>query len=289
MNGHVVFQLSDPHLSRDRGYTAAGWEACLRHVAQARPDFVVATGDQVMDDPDDAADQQHARATLDRLAIPWAAIPGNHDIGDSGPAPHMGQDVTPARMERWQRLYGPDRWVRDLGAWRLIGLNAQLPGSALTGAAQAQQDWLEQTLRAAPERPAMVFLHKPLCFFDHGETAASEYLLDPAGRDALATLLRAGTVRLVASGHAHCARVAWPGGVPHVWAPSATLLGGGGADVPGDSQPGMVRYELGADGDVRFDFVRPLELVAFDPVPLKRLHGAMRFAPPLAGAVVAGA
>jgi len=48
-------------------------------------------------------------------------------------------------MERWQGHYGPSRWCRDLGAWRLIGIDTALLGSGLPEEEQ-QNQFLERSL-----------------------------------------------------------------------------------------------------------------------------------------------
>src|SRR5882762_702955 len=136
MTRHHVIQVSDLHLSAARAYNQPGWEACLAHIAAERPDLVVATGDLVLDDPDLDADHAFAHRELARIAAPWLALPGNHDIGDANPAPYMGQHLDPRRLQRYLHVHGADRWTRELGAWRLIGINAMLPGSDLAAEAE---------------------------------------------------------------------------------------------------------------------------------------------------------
>ena len=148
MSRHTLIQVSDLHLSALRAYNYRGWAACRDHINRVRPDLVVATGDLVLCDPDHDPDHEFVAAELARLDVPWAALPGNHDIGDTGPRPYMGQWVSDARRQRYLDRVGPDWWARDLGRWRIIGLNAQLPESGL--AAEAEQfAWLETELQRA--------------------------------------------------------------------------------------------------------------------------------------------
>lgn len=276
-------QVADLHLSRARSYTQAGWEACLRHINEARPDLVVFAGDQVQDDPDDADDQLFARRQLERTQAPWVALPGNHDIGDDGPAPHMEQAITPSRLAAWTRINGPDRWTRELGRWRVIGLNAMLAGGILVENEKDQLDWLDTVIADDRKRPLIIFIHKPFYLHHRNEEIDSEYLVERPGREALLARLARGNVRLIASGHAHHRRVVTIDSVPQVWAPSAALLGKTPSiSFGGDPSPGLVRFLLDDSGDTRFEFVAPEGLAAFDATDLRRVYGTMRFAPPFA-------
>jgi hypothetical protein len=72
-----------------------------------------------------------ARRLLDRLAVPWRAVPGNHEIGDNPWHGAPGDSgVDPGRLVRWAGALGPDRWALDIQGWTLIALNTQLFGSA---------------------------------------------------------------------------------------------------------------------------------------------------------------
>jgi 3',5'-cyclic AMP phosphodiesterase CpdA len=95
-----MLQISDPHLSAARGYGVANFDAAVVAANASRPDLVVASGDLVLDDPDDRADQDFARSRFDRLTTRWRALPGNHDIGDTPPDPWMGDVVTDDRRGR---------------------------------------------------------------------------------------------------------------------------------------------------------------------------------------------
>jgi 3',5'-cyclic AMP phosphodiesterase CpdA len=286
LSRHVVYQVSDLHLSRERAYAVPGWRACLRHIAAERPDLVVATGDHVLDDPDDDPDRDFARAELGRIATPWRAVPGNHDIGDNIRPAHMGQEITAERLARWHQAYGDDRFVHDVGRWRLIGINAILFGTGLPGEAQ-QAQWLAALVDEEPRRPIALFLHKPLALAQLDEGAGANHVAPEARRSLLATLSR-GNLRLVASGHWHQYRTLVLGGVAQVWAPSAGFIG---LDLPlptpGTRRPGMVGYAFDGD-DVVFQHIEPPGLVGADIMSLWQRHRAMRHAPPLAASAETG-
>jgi len=278
MSRHHVIQVTDLHLSAERAYNYASWKACLDHINDVKPDFVAVTGDLVLDDPDHAPDHSFVHGELSRIEVPWAALPGNHDIGDTGPRPYMDQWITDERRQRFLGHYGADWWARDLGAWRLLGLNAQLMGSSLA-AEDEQLTWLEAQVRDAQDRPLAVFLHKPL-FIDHpAEAGDPVWCVLQEGRQATLQMLQQGNLRLVACGHAHHYRTLNFDGVAMVWAPStAQIINNEVAPFQGLHEPGIVHYRF--DGDkVEYGLVKPSGLIASDLTDIVEMHGTMRQAP----------
>jgi len=278
MSGHHVIQVTDLHLSAERAYNYLSWKACLDHINDVKPDFVAVTGDLVLDDPDHAPDHAFVHRELSRIEVPWAALPGNHDIGDTGPRPYMGQWITDERRQRFLGHYGADWWARDLGTWRLLGLNAQLVGSGL--AAEAEQlTWLQSQVADADDRPLALFLHKPL-FVDHPAEAGDPVwcVLEEGRREILETLQR-GKLKLVACGHAHHYRTLNFGDIAMVWAPStAQIINNEVAPFQGLHEPGVVHYRFD-DDKVEYGLVKPYGLVASDLTDIVEAHGIMRPAP----------
>jgi len=222
-----LIQLSDPHLGARRAYHQDNWETVLEILAADPPDLIIVTGDMVLSDPDVEEDHAFARAQLDRLPAPWRAIPGNHDIGDNLVSGAMRQRVDAARLERWARHWGEDRWAFAAGGWLLVGVNAQILNAPGLPAEADQQAWLEATLAAAdPALPVALFVHKPL-FMDHpSETEMDQSALDPEARRRLLAPFAGRRLKLVASGHKHQWRCFGLGGVRHVWAPSTAAVNG---------------------------------------------------------------
>ena len=170
-------------------------------------------GDLALDGTGD--DLAAARLQLDRLAAPWRAVPGNHDIGDNPwDGSPEGIAVDADRRQRWLDAIGPDWWSVTLGDWRLVAVDAQLFGSGLEAEAQ-QWSWLEEQFASAaqgrsrssptsrsPRRPAKL-------------AASPVYRFVPERRGArLTELTAAGAVDVVLSGHVHQYRVLDADGVP---------------------------------------------------------------------------
>src|SRR5262249_31062045 len=159
-------------------------------------DLVVLGGDMVLDDPDTEEDHVFARAQVERIAAPWRAIPGNHDVGDTEPKPYKDQPITVTRRMRYLGHYGEDRWCTDLGRWRLIGLNDLLFASDLD-AEREQSEWLKARLAEWPRQPIALFPHKPLCLDVLDEEVVTQSVITPVGRRRLLDVISNSDVRLI--------------------------------------------------------------------------------------------
>lgn len=220
-----IVQVSDLHLSRARAYYLDNWDIVIDWLERERPDLVVATGDVMLSSPDDADDMAFAREQLDRIPVPWKAIPGNHDIGDNVVSGSMRQRVDATRRGRWLDTFGIDYWRHDLGGWTLVGVNAQILNSDGLEAEAEQAAWLADTVAAVPaERPIALFVHKPLFMDRPSETAMSADCLDLEARRRLMAPFAGRALRLIASGHKHQYRSFGLDGIIHLWAPSTGVI-----------------------------------------------------------------
>jgi alkaline phosphatase D len=230
-----VVQLSDTHLAAGCGVPSP-MRSLIDWIESEPPDLIVHSGDIVWEDPDRADDRAFAREVIDALPCPVHAIPGNHDVG------FFETEHFARRLAAFRDTWGADRFVVDGDGWRLVGIDVYAVGDA------AADGWI--TRAAATSDPLAVFIHQPLT----GEPSDGWDLPAPV-RARCYELLAGRDVRLVASGHRHCA-VARPqlDGATHVWAPSATLTG----SEPyhgGDPSPGAVEYRFHPDGGWTHRFV----------------------------------
>jgi hypothetical protein len=147
-------------------------------------------------------------------------VPGNHDLGDGS-----GESPLDERLLRaYREHFGPDHWVQQAGAWKLLGINAQLLG---TGSAQeaALWAWIEEQARPSAEHAhTALFLHRPMLRPLASEhTRKGRYVSRAAADRPLKGPLQS-TLRLVVSGHAHQYLDTTVEGVRHLWMPSSAFI-----------------------------------------------------------------
>ncbi len=253
-----VIVVSDSHLSERAPESDVNWAAVAEYIQVTKPDLVLHLGDLSLDGTHDQGDLTFARSRLDRLAVPWLAVPGNHDVGDNPGGSDHGM-ISEERRQQWLDTIGADRWSAEAGGWRLVGVNAQLFGSGM--AAEAEQwAFLESETQEAAGPVALV-LHKPVTAAPAERAAAPTYRFVPASaQERLGGL----PVDLVLSGHVHQYREHEFGGVARLWAPTCWAV------IPEHAQPsvgvrrsGILALEFGtddsdADNDtVRHEFIEP--------------------------------
>jgi hypothetical protein len=239
--------VSDTHLSVRAPEAERNWSAITTHIARARPDLVIHLGDLTLDGMREADDLRFGRTQLDRLAVPWRAVPGNHDIGDNlSPLTPADAGVNPVRRQRWIDIIGADWWALDVSGWDLIGINAQLFGSG-SPAEKDQWTWLGNQLGGTKStQPTVLITHKPI-EADQDEVAAApgyRFLPWPARRR-LSDLLNGRRPRLVLSGHVHQFRSLQIGDTTHAWAPTTWAVLPDAAQAPlGIKRCGILSVDL---------------------------------------------
>lgn len=239
-----VLQLSDFHLGARPGDDPRRMDAVRRHVERLRADLIVFTGDLVDDGPNDRASLQRGRELLASFGTPFHALPGNHDVGNK---PSIGKHgVTQRAVAQWCDVFGADRFVRDAGGWRIVGIDSQITGTGWPQEA-AQLDWLREAV--ACNEPVAVFSHMPLYLYERNEQPSGRdayWQVDPAPRRALLPLLERRNVKAIASGHVHWHAVF--GGPPaRMWCPACYSVVREPHYPAGGDATGMVLHTLGDD------------------------------------------
>ena len=188
-----LLQLTDLHLFGDPDGCLLGQdtrrtlEAVLALAASRHwpPDALVLTGDLVHDEHIDG--YRYLEQRIRRLNVPFFCIPGNHDSIEL-----LAGLLDPRAAARLQ--------VHPLGPWDLLLIDSTIPGrddgrvdpQTLNAAATA--------LAAAPDRPALVFLHHhPLAV----GSAWIDTMLAENGAELLELVSRHPRVRGVLWGHIH--------------------------------------------------------------------------------------
>lgn len=239
-----IIQISDTHFSPSKPHFNGNWEPIRRWIEQVEPDIVVHTGDLTINGADQEDDMVFSMALLGELDIPVLAVPGNHDVGHM---PGSHQPIDDTRLDRWRRLVGPDRFAKDLGHWRIIGLNSLLLGSGHTEE-EEQFNWLVETLADRDGRRVALFAHKPLFVDDPMEGDTGYWGASPSERQHILGLLSTHDVALYASGHLHWAWQGKVGGTTLVWAPPTSfIIDKLEREMPGDRLIGGVIHHLSED------------------------------------------
>lgn len=286
MTAFDVVQVSDTHLSRNRGYFYDNWRIFLEEMRADPPDLVVHSGDLSLRGTDDAEDLVFSRAELDKLPCPVLVIPGNHDIGDTPPDPRLQRPLSDERRANWRTHIGPEWDYRDLGegpdGWRVVGINAQLFDSGFADEA-AQLAWLEEVFAGAGGRHLALFMHKPAFYVAADEAKIGLTCLYPEGRASLLALCRAHGVKLIGSGHLHVYRALELDGMQLVWSPATAFISTKNKGLPPvdglQRRAGYLRYRLeGATASHRF--VEPDLFMSLDVRNWSQATGSTVFLPP---------
>jgi 3',5'-cyclic AMP phosphodiesterase CpdA len=127
-----------------------------------------------------------AKKSLDRLKMPYLALPGNHDV-----EPRASNVY--GNMER---VFGKIQWRREEDDWVFIGLNSCENDSSDVTIPPERTEWLQKQLRhVKPKQPIALFAHHP--FNPH----TKQYRIKNA--DEVLGLFSGHNLKLVASGHWH--------------------------------------------------------------------------------------
>ncbi len=198
MSPTLIAQISDLHikpagqLAYGRVDTAAALARCVAALNRfaPRPDLVVISGDLADTPRQDEYD--HLTTLLAPLAIPFIAVPGNHD--DRALMRAALPDQPYASAGGALNLARP---VRDLD---VLLIDSTVPGATYGTLDGATLAWLDAALAASAIRPALLFLHHPpfITGIAHMDVQNLRHAADLA-----ALVRRHPRVRLVAAGHVH--------------------------------------------------------------------------------------
>jgi 3',5'-cyclic AMP phosphodiesterase CpdA len=217
--------VTDSHLAPIAEELLPNWDAAKRFVSRSAVDLTIHLGDITLDGATRSADLRYARAVVDDWPTRIRFLPGNHDIGDNPWAPGLTNPhlLDPERLREYRALFGPDYWAMQADGWWVLGLNAQLFGTAVEQETE-QWKWLGDFVAEAAKRPVVVMLHKPL-FQDGPQDDVPHVRYVPfEPRQRLLNLMASLDVRVVLSGHTHQYRSRRIGEIEHVWVPSTAFV-----------------------------------------------------------------
>jgi Icc protein len=210
----LIAQISDLHIKASGALaygqvdTAAALKRCIDELNRftPRPNLVVISGD--LADTPSGAEYRHLMALLAPLEIPYVAIPGNHDERSL---------LRVALAQDYAMPTGPLNLARAVGGLDIVLLDSSVPGKSHGLLDADTLAWLDTTLAASRDRPALVFLHHPP--FVTGIAHMDVQNLRNADEFA-AVLQRHQRVKLVAAGHVHRAILSSFAGVPATICPA---------------------------------------------------------------------
>ncbi|HED16840.1 MAG TPA: phosphodiesterase, partial [Gammaproteobacteria bacterium] len=188
-----LIQITDTHFRADPDWLIRGVNprATLTRVLETartdiqNSDLILATGD-LSDDGSDASYQALNRV-FGKLPIPIMPLPGNHDLPERVSACLDASNI----LHEGYQVYDH---------WQIITLNSARPNHVGGQLAPDQLLWLQQRLRAEPERHTLIALHHPPV--EVGSRWMDEIML--ASADELFKILdQHQQVRAVIWGHIH--------------------------------------------------------------------------------------
>lgn len=157
-----IIQISDPHivphgqLAYGRVDTATALASCVETVNRFLPDIgpvdmAFVAGD--LTDFGTEEEYQRFRDIMEPLAIPYRAIPGNHDNVEV--MQHCFAD------QGWMPTSGPINWMQEFEDLVLIGLDSSVPGQSHGHLSEVTVNYLRRCLEACGAKPVIVALHHP--------------------------------------------------------------------------------------------------------------------------------
>ncbi len=222
-----IAHITDIHVEPER-HAAEGFAACLRHIHALpdRPDFIINTGDCVMDSigATDARtkvqwDVWHSVLAAE-CTLPVEHCIGNHDVwginkkksGATGAEPNYAK----RRAMKELGLSSPYRSF-DRAGWHFIALDSTFPleeENTYTARLDNEQfEWLAADLAAQPaERPILIFSHIPIvaacAYFDGDNEETGNWVVPGAWMHIDARSLKDlfqlhPNIKLCISGHIH--------------------------------------------------------------------------------------
>jgi len=210
-----IAQISDLHiklpgsLAYGRVDTAKALERCVAALNEFNPapDFVVISGN--LADTPTAGEYEYLSRLLTPLKLPFAGVPGNHDSRE------LMRAAFPST--RYAVASGPLNQEIEVGGLDLLLLDSSVHGKPHGELDGLTLQWLDATLAASPDRPALLFLHHPP--FKAGIWHMDRQNLVNASE--LASIVRGHPrVQLIGTGHIHRAALTMFAGVPTTICPA---------------------------------------------------------------------
>ena len=243
-----LVQLTDCHILREADgelkgtNTRQSFDRVLSAVESDSTswDLLLATGDLSQDES--AESYAFLAQQLNRLEVPIAWIPGNHDDHSTMQAAFQASNILTARQVL-------------LGNWQIVLLDSTIPGEVSGRVSEAQIEFMQSALRAHSQLHALVCLHHPA--IDCGSAWLDKKSLRDADqfRDAVN---RFDNVRGVLWGHVHQEAHFHRNGIEWMSTPSTSIqFKPDSIEFELDTlPPGYRSLVLKADGKIESEVIR---------------------------------
>jgi 3',5'-cyclic AMP phosphodiesterase CpdA len=148
----TMAQISDTHVrADDEGVAARQLTRALASAAHYRPDLILLTGDLVNDEQ--PAEYAVLAEALASAPAPVFLMPGNHDRRE------LMRRTFPSHL--YLPSIDPLSYVIEDFPVRVVVIDQIVPGETHGVLTEAQAQWLDAALAAAPSKPTIVALHHP--------------------------------------------------------------------------------------------------------------------------------
>ncbi|MBC7328306.1 metallophosphoesterase, partial [bacterium] len=137
-------------------------EQFVKEANTLRPNFIVATGDLVMDanplSKEEDVEKYYLlyKSLMKDLKQPLFNLPGNHEhpwaIPESSPLYNRGA---------FKHFLGPVYYSFDYSNWHFVMLEATIDKKDGSGFDDVQLNWLEKDLSLSKNKPTIIFTHQP--------------------------------------------------------------------------------------------------------------------------------
>lgn len=263
---HVAdMQVGSPRSFRFAPAWNENWGTARRQIAAIGPDLLLVGGDLTRDGSLHRYELENMKADLDRLPFPCHVVPGNMDTGNKRAAAQGPRDkrddvslnIASEQVANFESVFGPTHWSLVHKGVRFSGLCDMLINSGLPEEG-AQWEWMDAQRKLPRERQHVWIMHGAL-FIDRLEEpnfdirAPDEYVswyfgMDEPGRGRLFEAFEATGATHVITGHIHCRKMHFAGGIRFDLAPATCMSQFADHWEDGDPTLGFLRYDVGSDG-----------------------------------------
>lgn len=263
---HVAdMQPGSPKSFRYNPSWMLNWKEARKQILEINPDLLLVGGDLTRDGNIHQYEFEEMKTELSAFPFPVHVVPGNMDTGNkhadrngmlrADQSTDIELNVTSAQLKQFASFFGPLWWSVEHKGVRFSGFADVVVNSGLPEEVAFWQ-WAEEQKALPPVKHHVWILHYALFAdkpdepdWDIGNNYTEWYFcIGQPGRGRLLELFKATGADIVISGHIHCHKVTYAGGIRFEIAP-ATSFGQWGERWPdGDVSLGFLKYDVSDSG-----------------------------------------